>query len=141
METINQKAISVQATINAEVEKVWNLFNDPKAITEWSSGHPDWHTPCSENDLREGGKFKTRMEARDGSMGFDFEGTYTTVKENKLIEYTMGDGRKVKVVFEPAGDTVTLTETFDLENMNSEEMQRAGWQGILDNFKAYVESH
>ena len=141
METINQKAITVQATINTSVENAWKQFNDPKAIIVWATGHPDWHTPSSENDLRVGGKFKTRMEAKDGSMGFDFEGTYTTVEENKLIEYTMADGRKVKVSFESAGNGVVVTETFDPENMNSEEMQRAGWQGILDNFKAYAETH
>lgn len=140
METTS-KAITVQATIKGNAEKVYFLFNDPKAIVQWNSGHPDWHTPTSGNDLRIGGKFKARMEAKDGSLGFDFEGIYTNVIENELLEYNIADGRKVKVSFEPAGDTVVVTETFEMENTHSEEMQRAGWQGILDNFKAYVESH
>lgn len=141
METINRNAITVSAIINAGIDKVWTLFNDPKAITEWCTGHPDWHTPSSENDLRVGGKFKHRMEAKDGSMGFDFEGTYSAVNENKLIEYSIADGRKVKITFEQEGNAVKLTEVFEAENMNSEEMQRAGWQGILDNFKQYAETH
>lgn len=141
METINQKAITVQTTIHADIRKVWKLFNDPQAITKWNSGHPEWHTPYSENDLRVGGTFKHRMEAKDGSMGFDFAGTYTAVIENELMEYDIADGRKVQVRFESAGNGTIVTETFDLENVHSEEMQRAGWQGILDNFKAYVESH
>lgn len=141
METIHQKAITVQTTIKADIGKVWKLFNDPEAITKWNSGHPEWHTPSSENDLRVGGKFKHRMEAKDGSMGFDFEGIYTAVTEHKLMEYDIADGRKVKVVFGQGADGTVVTETFDLENIHSEEMQRAGWQGILDNFKAYAESH
>lgn len=141
METTNQKAISVEATINAPADKVWKLFNDPQAITKWNSGHPDWHTPSAENDLRVGGKFKHRMEAKDGSMGFDFEGTYTAITENKLMEYTIADGRKVKVIFEPSGNGTIVTEIFELENIHSEEMQRFGWQGILNSFREYVESH
>lgn len=100
----------------------------------------DWHTPRAANDLRVSGKFLYRMEAKDGSFGFDFGGTYNTVEEHKTIAYTMDDNRKVKIDFSGTGDTTTVTETFEAESMHSLELQKGGWQAILDNFKKYVES-
>src|SRR5215218_1482168 len=99
METVNKTAITVEATINAPVEKVWNFWNDPKHITQWCQASDDWHAPYAENDLRKDGAFKTTMAAKDGSFSFDFGGVYDNVEENNTIEYTMGDGRKVKVGF------------------------------------------
>src|SRR4051812_21378131 len=130
--------ITISTTINAPVSKVWDCFNKPEHITKWNNASPDWHTPRAENDLREGGKFNYRMEARDGSIGFDFGGTYTEVKTNEKIAYTIGDGRKVSALFKSEGDMTTITETFDPENENPIEMQRSGWQSILNNFKSYV---
>jgi uncharacterized protein YndB with AHSA1/START domain len=132
--------ITVQSTINAPIEKVWEFWTGPEHITKWNNASDDWHTPYAENDLRTGGKFKSTMAAKDGSMSFDFEGEYTLVEPNKTIKYVMADGRKVEVTFieTPAG--VEVIESFDPETVNPEEMQRAGWQAILDNFKKYVES-
>ena len=141
METATNTTISVKATIKAPVEKVWKFWKEPQHITRWCNASDDWHTPRSENDLRVGGKFLSRMEARDGSMGFDFGGVYDEVKENELIGYTIGDGRKVTVHFTPAGDTTEVVETFEAESTNSIEMQRGGWQAILDSFKKYVEAN
>ena len=132
--------ITVETTINAPVEKVWDYWNKPEHITQWCSGSPDWHTPRAENDIRTGGKFSSRMEAKDGSMGFDFGGVYDEVRPNEYIEYTMGDGRKVKIHFSTEGNNTHIKESFDAESMNPVEMQRAGWQTILDNFKKYTES-
>ena|ERR1700741_2271067 len=132
--------ITVETTVNAPVEKVWKSWNSPEHIIKWCTATPEWHTPRAENDLRVGGKFSSRMEAKDGSMGFDFGGTYDAVKTNDLIEYTMGDGRQVKVSFNSTGNETKITETFDAESQNPIEMQRGGWQAILDNFKKYTES-
>jgi len=132
--------ITVETTVNAPVEKVWKSWNEPQHIKNWCAASEDWHAPKAENDLRTGGTFSTRMEAKDGSFGFDFGGVYDNVKKNELIEYTMGDGRKVKVIFSPSGDQTKIVETFDAEATNSVEMQRGGWQAILDNFKKYTES-
>src|ERR1043165_4084556 len=107
------KPITVEATINAPVEKVWKYWNSPEHITQWCSASDDWHAPYAENDLTVNGTFKTTMAAKDGSISFDFGGVYDNVVKNKLIEYTMGDGRKVKVVFSGGGDETTVTETFD----------------------------
>lgn len=136
----NKTKITVQAGINAPVEKVWACWSQPEHIVKWNNASDDWHTTRAENDLRVGGKFLSRMEAKDGSFGFDFGGQYDQVMENKLIAYTMGDGRKVDVQFESNGATTKVTETFEAETTHSEEMQRAGWQSILDNFKKYVEA-
>ncbi|MFM6925926.1 MAG: SRPBCC domain-containing protein [Ferruginibacter sp.] len=133
--------LTVETTVQAVVEKVWDYWNQPEHITQWCSATPEWHTPRAQNDLRVGGSFSTRMEAKDGSMGFDFGGVYDDVKANSLIAYTMGDGRKVLIVFSSNGNTTTVTETFEAENMNPLAMQKAGWQNILDNFKAYVENN
>ena len=132
--------ITVEATVNAPVEKVWKSWSEPEHIKNWCAASQDWHAPKAENDLRTGGTFSTRMEAKDGSFGFDFGGIYDNVKKNELIEYTIGDGRKVQVTFSPSGDQTKIVETFDAETTNSVEMQRGGWQAILDNFKKYTES-
>ena len=133
--------ITIETTVNAPVEKVWEYWNKPEHITKWCNASPDWHTPRAENDLQAGGKFSTRMEAKDGSMGFDFWGLYDDVKTNEFIAYTMGDGRKASIIFKEDGNSTGITETFEAEDQNPVEMQRAGWQNILDNFKAHVENN
>lgn len=132
--------ITVQTVVKSDLRKVWDAWNNPEDIKKWNAASDDWHTPRSTVDLREGGKFTARMEARDGSQGFDFEGTYTRVVPQKLIEYRMSDGRQVKVEFSQAGNGVLVKETFDAESENTSEMQRQGWQTILDNFGKYVEA-
>ena len=138
MET-TKTSITVQTTVEAPVEKVWNSWTKPEHITQWNSASDDWHTPQASNDLRVGGKFSATMAARDGSASFDFEGVYSNVKPNQLIEYVMSDGRTVKVAFEASGNKTHVKETFDAENENPIELQRGGWQAILDNFKKYTE--
>src|SRR5579871_4425121 len=138
METSKAK-ITIGNTVNAPVEKVWKFWTEPEHIKQWNSASPDWHTPSAENDLRVGGKFLSRMEAKDGSFGFDFGGIYDEVNTHELIEYTMGDGRKVMISFLVVGDKTRVVETFEAETTNSLEMQKGGWQSILDNFKKYVE--
>lgn len=133
--------ITIKATINTSINKVWEFWTLPEHITKWSFASPDWHTPYAENDLREGGKFKSTMAAKDGSMSFDFEGEYTLVKTNEAIEYVMADGRKVEISFNETPNGVEIIESFDPETQNPEEMQRRGWQAILDNFKSYVENN
>lgn len=132
--------IHVETLIKAPLEKVWKAWGTPEHITKWCFASDDWEAPFAENDLRTGGKFKTRMAAKDKSAEFDFEGVYSNVEEHALIEYEMSDGRKVKIIFEETPEGTQVTESFDPENINPEEMQRAGWQSILDNFKKYVES-
>jgi uncharacterized protein YndB with AHSA1/START domain len=141
METIAKTAITVQNTINAPIERVWEYWTSPSHITKWNFASDDWHSPSAANDLRTGGKFASRMEAKDGSMGFDFEGVYEEVRQHELIRYTMADGRKVTVAFTNLDDKTKVVETFEAENTNPVELQRTGWQTILDNFKKYVESH
>jgi uncharacterized protein YndB with AHSA1/START domain len=132
--------ITIKTTVKAPVEKVWECWTEPKHITKWNSASDDWHTPFAENDLRVGGKFTSRMEAKDGSFGFDFGGTYDEVKLYEVIAYTMEDGRKVKITFGGQENETLITETFDAETTNSVEMQQQGWQAILDNFKKYTEN-
>jgi len=132
-------SITIETTVDAPVEKVWERWTRPEHITRWNAASDDWHTPTATNDLRPGGTFTSRMEARDGSMGFDFGGTYDDVDHHRHISYTMGDGRRVSVTFDSHGDKTKVVETFDAETENSLEMQRAGWQAILDNFKKYTE--
>jgi uncharacterized protein YndB with AHSA1/START domain len=141
METKEKKAITIKATVNAPVEKVWKYWSAPEHITKWCQASDDWHAPYAENDLQTGGKFKTTMAAKDGSMSFDFEGVYSNVKENKEIAYSISDGRKVSITFEADGNKTHITETFDPEDSNPIEMQRDGWQAILDNFKKYTETN
>ena len=131
--------ITIEATINAPVIIVWERWNNPEHITKWNSASDDWHTPWAKNDLRVGGAFTSRMEAKDGSMGFDFTGTYDVVTENEYIEYTLEDGRKVKINFTADGNSTNVVESFDAESENPVEMQQAGWQAILDSFKKYTE--
>lgn len=133
--------ITVEATVHAPVEKVWSCWTLPEHITKWCAASDDWHTPFAENDLRTGGKFLSRMEAKDGSFGFDFGGIYDDVKTNELIAYTLGDNRKVSIVFKSEGNSTRVTESFDAETQNPVEMQKAGWQSILDNFKKYAEAN
>ena len=131
--------ITVEATINEQVEEVWKYWTEPEHIKKWNSATEDWHTPFAENDLRVGGKFLSRMEAKDGSFGFDFGGVYDEVKLNEFISYTMGDDRKVRISFANKSNKTIVIETFEAEDTNSVELQQRGWQSILDNFKKYVE--
>jgi len=139
--TASQKQmITIETTVNAPIEKVWKMWNAPEHITKWATGSPDWHTPYAENDLRVGGKFLSRMSAKDGSASFDFIGTYDDVQTHKTIAYTMEDGRTAKIIFTALGKNVKIVETFEAETENTPELQRAGWQTILDNFKKHVET-
>ena len=132
--------VMVSAIINAPVEKVWESYTLPEHITKWNFASDDWHCPNAENDLKPGGKYKARMEAKDGSFGFDLEAIYDEVVNYKKIVYTMGDGRASATVFEPNGNATKVTTGFDAESTNPVEMQQQGWQAILDNFKKYVEA-
>ena len=140
METTTKTAITVETVIKAPVEKVWKFWSEPKHITQWCNASDDWHAPYAENDLRLNGKFKTTMAAKDGSASFDFGGVYTKVQSNQVIEYIMDDGRKAKIIFSGNGPETKVTETFEAEDINPIEMQRGGWQAILDNFKKYTEA-
>lgn len=140
MDTAEKTTITVETIVQVPVEKVWECWTKPEHITKWNNASDDWHTPRAENDLRVGGKFLCRMESRDGSMGFDFSGVYDEVKANEQIVYTLDDHRKVKIIFTGNATETTVTETFEAENENSIELQRGGWQAILDNFKKYAES-
>lgn len=132
--------ITVETLVNARLDQVWDAWNNPEDIKRWNTAQEDWHTTQSTVDLREGGTFRSRMEAKDGSMGFDFEGTYTRVVPKQAIEYRMSDGREVQVELIDGPDGVLVKETFDAESENTPEMQRQGWQAILDNFGRYVEA-
>lgn len=132
--------ITVETSVKAPVEKIWELWTMPEHIKNWNKANDDWQTTNAENDLRPGGRFVSRMEAKDGSMGFDFGGTYDNIDAKKLISYTLDDGRKVEINFAYEGDTTKITETFEAENTNPIAMQEGGWQSILDNFKKYAES-
>ena len=138
---MEKTVITVESTIEAPVEKVWESWTQPKHIVNWCNASDDWHTPRAENDLRVGGNFVSRMEAKDGSMGFDFGGTYDAVRKNEYIEYTMEDGRKVQIKFFPEGKETKVVESFEAESLNPVELQKGGWQAILDNFKKYTESN
>jgi uncharacterized protein YndB with AHSA1/START domain len=141
--------ITVQTIVNAPVEKVWEYWTEPEHITGWTFASDDWEAPSAENDIRTGGRFKTRMQSKDGKHGFDFEGTYDLVIPHERIEYTLvssspeasdeHDVRHVIVEFEKTSQGTKVSESFDPERENPEEMQRSGWQSILDNFKHYVE--
>lgn len=135
-----KSVITVATTVAAPVEKVWECWTKPEHIVHWNNASPEWHTPKADNDLREGGRFDFRMEARDGSAGFDFGAEYTKVMELKELSYRMDDGRLATVKFTPAEGATRVDESFDAESTNSEELQRTGWQAILDNFKRYVEA-
>jgi uncharacterized protein YndB with AHSA1/START domain len=133
--------IKVEAPVNAPLSKVWKAWNTPANIMQWNSPDPSWHCPSSENDLTVGGTFKNRMEAKDGSFGFDFEGTYKKVELHKEITYTMGDGRKTTTLFSEQNGKTNIETTFHAETLNDPEVQKQGWQAILNNFVKYVESN
>ena len=141
MATQDKTIITLENTINAPVEKVWQYWTKPEHITQWNNASDDWHTPRAENDLRLGGSFISRMEAKDGSFGFDFEGVYDAITINEYIEYTIGDGRKVKITFTADGNKTKVVERFEAESTNSIEIQQGGWQAILDSFKKYTEAN
>lgn len=132
-------AITIEATVNAPVTKVWQYWNEPAHIKQWAFAADTWHAPNAVNDLRVGGKFSTTMAAKDCSASFDFCGIYTDIIENELIAYEMEDSRKVKITFSEQNGVTHVVETFDPENENPLEMQRDGWQAILNNFKAHAE--
>ena len=140
MEDLAKKVLTVETIVNAPAEKVWECWTKPEHIVKWNNASDDWHTPAATNDLRTGGSFTSRMEAKDGSMGFDFGGVYDEVREQEYIEYTMGDGRKVNITFTPTAQATEVVENFEPEETHSLEMQQQGWQSIMDNFKKYTES-
>ena len=138
---MNVTKITIESIISANTNKVWDYYTLPEHITKWNFASDDWHCPKAENDLRVGGKLKSRMEAKDGSFGFDFKAIYDEVITQKKITYTMLDGRRATTDFEISGNKTKITIVFDAETQNSVELQRNGWQAILDNFKKYVESN
>jgi uncharacterized protein YndB with AHSA1/START domain len=138
--TTEQKNITVEATINAPIETVWQCWTEPKHIVNWNNASDDWHTTEATNDLKIGGKFSSIMAAKDGSFSFDFWGIYDAVETHKLLAYTLGDGRDVTISFSKKGNQTTVTEIFEPEDENTIELQKGGWQAILDNFKKYVEA-
>ena len=133
--------ITVTSTVNAPLQRVWDMFTGPVHILHWNNASDDWQTSFAENDLRPGGKFLSRMEARDGSEGFEFSGRYTEVIPGKSIAYTLDDGRDVNILFRETGGKTLVMESFVTEDQNSAELQRAGWQAILENFRKYVEGY
>lgn len=133
------QSITVRVKIIAPLHIVWDYWADPEHIVNWNAASDSWHTVRAANDLQAGGWFSSRMEAKDGSVGFDFEGRYDEVILHEKITYTLADGRKVKVIFENADNGTQLTEIFEPEHQNAQDMQRQGWQAILDKFKYYVE--
>lgn len=139
METNNRPLIKIETIIDATIGKAWEYWTTPEHITKWYSASEDWHAPFAENDLIVGGKFLTRMEAKDGSFGFDFWGIYDEIKVHRLISATLGDGRSLEIVFTALENGVQIAETFEPETTNSNELQKAGWQAILEHFKKYVE--
>lgn len=132
--------LTVETAVKAPLNTVWDAWNNPADIKEWNAAQDDWHTTESTVDLREGGKFSARMEAKDGGAGFDFEGVYTRIVPRKVIEYRMSDGHEVQVEFVERRGDVLVKETFDTETENTAELQRQGWQAILDNFGRHVEA-
>ena len=132
--------ITISAIVNAPVEKVWEVWNTPEHIENWNAASDDWHTTSAKNNLKKGGKLSYRMEAKDGSTGFDFEGIYSEVKPNKSLSYKFSDGRRVSVIFNEKDNNTLIKESFEAENQNSRQMQQEGWQAILNNFKKYAEN-
>lgn len=132
--------ITIETLVKSDLTRVWDAWNTPEDVRQWNAANEEWHTTASTIDLREGGTFVSRMEAKDGSMGFDFEGTYTRVVPRELIEYRMSDGREVQITFAEQAGGVLVKETFDAETEHPAELQRQGWQAILDNFARHVEA-
>ncbi len=141
MQADKSNMITVETEIMAPISKVWKLWNDSAFITQWYNASDDWHAPFAENNLTVGEQFKITMAAKDGSAKFDFVGVYTSIKEQELIEYKIEDGRKVRVSFSDTGKSTKVVEAFEAENIHPHEVQRGGWQAILDNFKKCVESN
>lgn len=139
MNPVQKTKITIQATIDASIDNVWKCWTNPEDITQWNFASPEWHVPAATNDLKVGGRFSYRMEARDGSFGFDFSGVYDKIDPKKYIEYTLDDGRMVAITFRKDKWKVKLIETFEAETENSVDLQQAGWQAILDNFKKHAE--
>lgn len=135
------KKVNIEATINADLQKVWDFYTEPKHITNWNFASDDWCCPKASNDLKVGGKYSTRMEAKDGSFGFDFEGIYDEVEEKNKLTYSLEDGRQSTTIFENKANGTLVKTTFDAETQNSIDQQRDGWQAILNNFKSYVEAN
>ena len=133
--------ITVETIINSDIDSVWKRWNTPEDVKNWNAASEDWHTTHAEIDLKEGGEFLSKMEAKDGSMGFDFKGTYKVVNKPLFIIYTIEDGREVKIEFKETSDGVKVIETFEAETTHTEEQQKQGWQSILNNFRKYVESN
>lgn len=133
--------ITVSAIVNADLQKVWDNYTNPVHITKWNFADPSWHCPSASNDMREGGKYSARMEAKDGSFGFDFEATYDEIIEGETFTYTIPDGRQATVTFKNTAGQTEVKVTFDPEGQNPVEMQKNGWQAILDNFKNYAETN
>ncbi|QEH41820.1 SRPBCC family protein [Chitinophaga sp. XS-30] len=138
---MNTTKITVEATIAADAKKVWDYYTIPGHITKWNFASDDWQCPSATNDMRVGGKYQARMEAKDGSWGFDFEAIYDEVVEGQKFTYTMTDGRQASVVFKDLGGKTAVTIVFDAESENPVEMQKEGWQAILNNFKKYAEAN
>ena len=134
-----KETIFVETFVNVPIEKVWDFWTKPEHIIKWNHASEDWHTTRAENDLRIGGKFLSRMEAKDGSFGFDFEGIYDNIITNEKISYSLLDDRKVTITFLPTENGVQVTETFEAETENTLELQKLGWEAILKNFKNYIE--
>jgi uncharacterized protein YndB with AHSA1/START domain len=140
MESLTRTSITVQTLVHVSPEKAWTFWTAPEHITRWNHANDDWHTTSAQNDLRQGGSFSYRMEAKDGSFGFDFGGTYDEVSPNTLIAYTLGDGRKVRVDFRKTDAGTEITETFEAEDVHPIELQQSGWKAILDSFRRYAET-
>ncbi|MDW5289539.1 SRPBCC domain-containing protein [Formosa sp. PL04] len=137
---MSKERITVQTKIKAPISKVWELYTQPNHIINWNFANDEWCCPNAKNDLKKGREFNFRMEAKDGSMGFDFTGKYENVVQNELITYKIMDGRNVDVEFSERKNEVHLKQIFDAEGTNSDEQQKNGWQAILDNFKKYAET-
>lgn len=135
---MDSNVVTISTLVDAPIDTVWKFWTEPEHIKQWNHASDDWHTIEAENDLRVGGKFRSRMEAKDQSMGFDFEGVYEEVEVNELIQYRLEDARRVRILFTSEGDQTKVVEVFDAESMNPVEMQRQGWQAILDNFTRYA---
>ncbi|MBE99537.1 SRPBCC family protein [Flavobacterium coralii] len=133
--------ITIKANVNADADKAWQYYTHPEHITKWNFASDDWQCPWAENDMKPGGKYIARMEAKDGSMGFDFEAVYDEVNPGKSFTYTMPDGRRVDVTFTENNDSTDVRVVFDPENIHPVEFQKAGWQAILDNYKKYTENN
>lgn len=133
--------ITVQTKIQAPIAIIWDLWTKPEHIIKWNAASEDWHTPYAENDLKVGGKFKSTMASKDGTMSFDFVGTYDVILDKKLIAYTIEDGRSVMIVFDELEDGFEVREYFEPESVHPEELQYQGWLSILENFKRYVENN